>query len=96
MATAEPAQHARLRLAVIGHVEHVTIGRAPALPGAGDIVHLESPHWFPGGGGGVAFSQLVKSSAEVHLLSPRIAGRQARRGSVRRGPIAGVDGDQSR
>jgi ribokinase len=69
MATAEPAQHARLRLAVIGHVEHVTIGRAPALPGAGDIVHLESPHWFPGGGGGVAFSQLVKSSAEVHLFT---------------------------
>jgi ribokinase len=31
---------ALLRLAVIGHVEHVTLGRVAALPGAGDIVHL--------------------------------------------------------
>jgi ribokinase len=69
LATADPAARPRLRLAVIGHVEHVTLGRVPALPGPGDIVHLESPRWFPGGGGGVAFSQLVKSSAEVHLFS---------------------------
>ncbi len=58
-----------LRLAVIGHVEHVTLGRVSAVPGPGDIAHLESPRWFPGGGGGVAFSQLAKSSAEVHLFT---------------------------
>jgi ribokinase len=69
MAPGETPQPPRLRLAIIGHVEHVTLGRAPALPGPGDIVHLESVRWFPGGGGGMAFSQLVKSSAEVHLFT---------------------------
>ncbi len=59
----------RLRLAVIGHVEHVTLGRVPELPGPGDIAHLEAPRWFPGGGGGMAFSQLARSSAEVHLFT---------------------------
>ncbi|WP_242356910.1 MULTISPECIES: PfkB family carbohydrate kinase [unclassified Anaeromyxobacter] len=58
-----------LRIAVIGHVEHVTIGRVPAVPAAGDIVHLDGPRWFPGGGGGVAFWQLVRSPAELHLFT---------------------------
>lgn len=57
------------RIAVVGHVEHVTIGRVDAVPGPGDIVHLRSPVSFPGGGGGVAFWQLVRSDAEVHLLT---------------------------
>lgn len=57
------------RLAVIGHVEHVTIGRVPALPRAGEIAHLEAPRWFPGGGGGVAFWQLTRSPAEVLLFT---------------------------
>lgn len=58
-----------LRIAVVGHVEHVTIGRVAAVPRAGEIVHVASPRWFPGGGGGVAFLQLSRSSAEVHLFS---------------------------
>jgi ribokinase len=58
-----------LRIAVIGHVEHVTIGRVPAVPAPGDIAHLEDPRWFPGGGGGVAFWQLVRSPAEVSLFT---------------------------
>jgi ribokinase len=58
-----------LRIAVVGHVEHVSIGRVAAVPRAGEIVHLEEPRWFPGGGGGVAFAQLVRSDAEVHLFS---------------------------
>lgn len=58
-----------LTLALIGHVEHVTIGLAPALPVPGDIVHLQDPIWIPGGGGGIAFHQLVRSSAEVHLFT---------------------------
>jgi ribokinase len=58
-----------LRLAVVGHVEHVTLGRVAALPGAGDIAHLEEPRWFPGGGGGVAFAQLARSAAELHLFT---------------------------
>jgi ribokinase len=59
----------RLRLAVVGHVEHVTIGRVGAVPRAGEIVHLDEPRWFPGGGGGVAFAQLVRSDAEVHFFA---------------------------
>jgi ribokinase len=58
-----------LRIAVVGHVEHVTVGRVPAVPRAGEIVHLEGPRWFPGGGGGVAFAQLARSDAEVHLFT---------------------------
>jgi ribokinase len=58
-----------LRIAVVGHVEHVTLGRVPALPGVGDIAHLTSSIWFPGGGGGVAFWQLARGPAEVHLFT---------------------------
>ncbi|HEX9052026.1 MAG TPA: PfkB family carbohydrate kinase, partial [Anaeromyxobacter sp.] len=60
---------ARLRIAVVGHVEHVTLGRVPAVPRAGEIAHLEAPRWFPGGGGGVAFAQLARGDAEVHLFT---------------------------
>jgi ribokinase len=58
-----------LRLAVIGHVEHVTLGRVPALPSPGDIVHLEAPRSFSGGGGGLAFWQLARSPAELLLYT---------------------------
>lgn len=59
----------RPRIAVIGHVEHITAGRVERLPAVGDIVHLDAPRAFPGGGGGVTFSQLVKSPAEVLLFT---------------------------
>lgn len=58
-----------LKLAVIGHVEHITIGRVEALPLAGEIAHLTRPRVFPGGGGGVAFYQLLNSDAEVLLYT---------------------------
>jgi ribokinase len=58
-----------MRLAVIGHVEHITVGRVPVLPVAGEIAHLEQPRWLPGGGGGIAFFQLTRSPAEVHLYT---------------------------
>src|SRR5436190_21232549 len=58
-----------MRVAVIGHVEHVTLGRVPAVPRPGDIAHLESPRSFPGGGGGIAFFQLTRSPAEVLLYT---------------------------
>ncbi len=57
------------RIAVIGHAEHITVGRVRALPGPGDIAHLEGPLRFVGGGGGVTFAQLVKSDAEVHFFT---------------------------
>lgn len=59
----------QLRIAVVGHVEHVTVGRVPAVPRPGEIVHVASPRWLPGGGGGVAYLQLVRSDAEVHLFT---------------------------
>jgi ribokinase len=58
-----------MRIAVVGHVEHVTIASVPALPQGGDILHLDVPHVIAGGGGGVAFFQLEKSPAEVHLFT---------------------------
>ena len=58
-----------LRLAVIGHVEHVTLAAVPGLPREGDIVHLDEPRAFPGGGGGIAFHQLVRGPAEVVLFT---------------------------
>lgn len=59
----------RLRIAVIGHVEHITLGRVPALPGPGDIAHLGDLRTLAGGGGGIAFFQLARSPAELHLFT---------------------------
>jgi ribokinase len=57
------------RVAVVGHVEHVSLDRVAALPSPGDIVHVDRPRTFPGGGGGVAFAQLSRSRAEVHFFT---------------------------
>src|SRR5205809_7783974 len=54
-----------MRIAVIGHVEQVILGRVPAVPPPGGIAHLEHPRTFPGGGGGIAFFQLTRSTAEI-------------------------------
>jgi ribokinase len=56
-------------VAVVGHVEHVTLGRVAAPPGEGEIAHLDAPRTLAGGGGGITFHQLVKSPAEVHLFT---------------------------
>ncbi len=59
-----------LRLAVVGHVEHVQIAEVSALPRSGEILHLDAPRHFAGGGGAMAFRQLVRSdAAEVHFLT---------------------------
>jgi ribokinase len=58
-----------LTLAVVGHVEHVTLGFVPAVPLRGEIAHLDGVVAIPGGGGGVAYVQLTKGPAEVHLFS---------------------------
>ncbi len=59
----------QLRIAVIGHVEHVSIASAPSLPTPGKIEHLDDVVTIPGGGGGLAFFQLTRSPAEVHLFT---------------------------
>ena len=58
-----------LRLGVIGHVEHITLGSIPAVPAPGDIVHLAAPRVLAGGGGAIAFFQLARSAAEVHFFT---------------------------
>jgi ribokinase len=58
-----------MRIAVIGHIEHVTIGRAAAPVAPGDIVHFDDPVVIAGGGGAIAFFQLAKSDAELHLFT---------------------------
>ena len=58
-----------MRLAVIGHAEHVTIARVPKLPAPGDIAHLDAPIIIAGGGGAIAFHQLEKSDADVHFFT---------------------------
>jgi ribokinase len=59
----------RPRIAVVGHVEHVTLGRCDGVPGPGEIIHLRDARFLPGGGGGIAFAQLCRSDAEVHLFT---------------------------
>jgi ribokinase len=58
-----------MRIAVIGHVEHVTIGRAAAPIAPGDIIHFDEPTVIAGGGGGIAFFQFTQSDAELHLFT---------------------------
>jgi ribokinase len=57
------------RIAVIGHVEHVTLGHVDGVIAPGDVVHLLEPRFVPAGGGGIAFAQLCRSDAEVHLFT---------------------------
>jgi len=59
-----------MRIAVIGHVEHVTIGRSAALPSPGEILHIDAPVVVAGDG--IAFFQLAKSGAP-HLRAQRMA-----------------------
>jgi ribokinase len=58
-----------LRIAVVGHVEHVTLGRVEGAIAPGDVVHLVEPRFVPAGGGGIAFAQLCRSDAEVLLFT---------------------------
>lgn len=60
---------ARPRIAVVGHVEHVTLGRADGVPQPGDIIHLRDARFLPAGGGGLAFLQLCRSDADLSLFT---------------------------
>jgi sugar/nucleoside kinase (ribokinase family) len=57
------------RIAVVGHVEHVTLGRVDGLIEPGGVLHLTDTRFVPGGGGGIAFAQLCRSDAEIHLFT---------------------------
>jgi ribokinase len=58
-----------LRIAVVGHVEHVILGAAEGTIAPGNIVHLRDPRFLPGGGGGLAFAQLCRGDAEIHFFT---------------------------
>jgi ribokinase len=58
-----------VRLSVIGHVEWVTFARAPFVPAAGEIVHLEDPFSQPAGGGAVTAVALARMGAEVTFFT---------------------------
>ena len=72
-----------MRIAVIGHVEHVTLGRVPQAPRTGEIAHLEGPRFLAGGGGGIAFFQLTRSAAQVLLFTALGDDEAARQVSAR-------------
>lgn len=57
------------RIAVIGHVEHVTLGRFDGAIESGAVVHLMDTRFTAAGGGGIAFGQLCRSDAEIHLFT---------------------------
>jgi ribokinase len=57
------------RIAVVGHVEHVTLGRFAGVIEPGAVVHLDDARFVPAGGGGIAFAQLCRSDAEIHLFT---------------------------
>ncbi len=58
-----------MRIAVIGHVEHITLGRVATVPSPGDIAHLLEPRTLAGGGGGIAFFQLARGEVDLHLFT---------------------------
>src|SRR6267378_1239901 len=60
-----------MRVALIGHVEHITLGRVPAVPRAGEIAHLEEPRFFPGGGGRIAATRARIFAAERQAAHTR-------------------------
>ncbi len=70
------------RIGVVGHVEWVLFGRAPAPPAQGQIVHLREPFEGPAGGGAVAAIVLARAGAEVTFwtaLAEDHEGRESRR-----------------
>ncbi len=58
-----------LRLAVIGHVEHVTLGHFDGAIEPGAVIHMMASRVTAAGGGGIAFAQLCLSDAEIHLFT---------------------------
>ena len=59
----------RPRIAVIGHVEWVTFGRATRPPSPGDILHLTDPYSVPAGGGAVSAVILQRLGADTTFFT---------------------------
>jgi ribokinase len=60
---------ARVRAAVVGHVEWIRFARVDHVPRPGEIVHAKEVWEEPGGGGAVAAVQLAKLAGEATLYT---------------------------
>jgi len=58
-----------MRVAVVGHLEWVEFLRVPAVPTAGEIVHVSEAWAEPAGGGAVAAVQLCKLAGAVDFFT---------------------------
>jgi ribokinase len=63
------AVSARVRVAVVGHVEWVQFARVAYVPRAGEIIHASETFGEPGGGGAVAAVQLRRLAGEAMFLT---------------------------
>jgi ribokinase len=59
---------ARVRVAVVGHVEFVDFVGVPHLPAAGELIQADSAFARAAGGGGVASAVLAELGAEVDFF----------------------------
>jgi ribokinase len=58
-----------MRVAVVGHLEHVEFLRVDRVPEAGQIAHAESRFAVPAGGGAVAAVHLARWGAETMFIT---------------------------
>jgi ribokinase len=84
------AVQANLKVAVVGHVEWVTVARVPHIPTAGEIVHAGDPFEEPAGGGAVAAVQLARLAGGAVLVTALGEDEHGRR-SVKRLTELGVE-----
>jgi ribokinase len=70
---------ARMRVAVVGHVEWVEFVRGDHVPAAGEIVHAKWSFEEPAGGGAVAAVQLARMAGESTLFTALGDDEHARR-----------------
>lgn len=87
---ASNGQTARMRAAVVGHVEWIRFALVDRVPGPGEICHSTDEWEETGGGGAVAAIQLAFLADESHLftvLGNDILGQRARTELEARGVI---------
>ena len=59
----------RLKIAIVGHIDYAVISRVPAVPAPGEIAHASEHTWIPGGGGCIAYLQMVSAPADIHFFT---------------------------
>ncbi|MGH7297095.1 MAG: sugar kinase, partial [Polyangiaceae bacterium] len=74
----------------------MTLGGVAGVVSPGDVVHLVSPRLLAAGGGGIAFAQLCRSDAEIHLFTAVGQGEAGRAVSSRLAGPSGPPGQAGR